>query len=115
MHECFMWDFEVSRSLLRFVDHLNFCTDELVCTRFGRYVVMALYRHNNELLLEKRGIIGAVFKSLTQRKHGLRVFRRGTRLRASIRRFLLWMFTIAVLFSIYLAVFGLKVPFHGEI
>ncbi|KAI8527332.1 hypothetical protein RHMOL_Rhmol12G0067300 [Rhododendron molle] len=114
MHECFIWDFEVSRSLLRSVDHLNFCTDELVCTRFGRYTVMALYRHNNELLPEKRGIIGAVFKSLTQRKHGLRVFRRGTRLRVSIRRFLLWMFTIAVLFSIYLAVFGLKVPFHGK-
>ncbi|KAF7124790.1 hypothetical protein RHSIM_Rhsim12G0062300 [Rhododendron simsii] len=118
MHECFIWDFEVSRSLLRSVDHLNFCTDELVSTRgldFGRYAVMALYRHNNELIPEKRGInIGAVFKSLNQRKHGLRVFCRGTRLRVSIRRFLLWMFTMAVLFSIYLAVFGMKVPFHGK-
>ncbi|KAA8532986.1 hypothetical protein F0562_032897 [Nyssa sinensis] len=76
---------------------------------------MALYRHSGELLQEKRGIIGAVFKSIDRSKHGLRVVRRGTRFsRISIRRLFLWLFSLAVLFSIYLAVFGLKMPYHGK-
>ncbi|XP_057484776.1 probable hexosyltransferase MUCI70 isoform X1 [Actinidia eriantha] len=76
---------------------------------------MALYRHSSESIPEKRGIIGAVFKTLDRSKHGLRVVRRGTRFgRISIRRFLFWMFSVAVLFSIYLAVFGLKMQFHGN-
>ena len=75
---------------------------------------MAMYRHNSELLPERRGIIGAVFKSIDGSKQGLRVVRRGTRLgRISVRRFLFWVFSIAVLFSIYLAIFDFKLPYHG--
>ncbi|XAR56013.1 hypothetical protein NMG60_11036285 [Bertholletia excelsa] len=75
---------------------------------------MALYRHGSEQLPDK-GIIGAVFKSLDGSKHGLRAVRRGTRFgRISMRRFLFWMLSVIMLFSIYLAVFGIKVQFHGK-
>ncbi|GMP58270.1 hypothetical protein CsSME_00021991 [Camellia sinensis var. sinensis] len=74
---------------------------------------MAPYRHSSELLPDKRGIIGVVFKSLDRSKQGLRGVRRGTRFgRISVRRLLLWMFSVAVLFSIYLSLFGLKMQFH---
>ncbi|XP_052186998.1 probable hexosyltransferase MUCI70 isoform X2 [Diospyros lotus] len=77
---------------------------------------MALHRHCSELSPEKRGIIGAVFKSLDRSKYGLRVIRRGTRIgRISMRRFLFWMFSVAVLFSIYMAVFGFNMQFHGKV
>uniref|UniRef100_A0A5B7BRQ1 TOD1/MUCI70 glycosyltransferase-like domain-containing protein n=1 Tax=Davidia involucrata TaxID=16924 RepID=A0A5B7BRQ1_DAVIN len=76
---------------------------------------MALYRHSGELLSERRGIIGAVFKSIDRSKHGLPVVRRGTRFgRISLRRLLFWLFSLAVLFSIYLTVFSLKMHYHGK-
>ncbi|XP_028059917.1 uncharacterized protein LOC114263556 [Camellia sinensis] len=77
---------------------------------------MAPYRHSSELLPDKRGIIGVVFKSLDRSKQGLRGVRRGTRFgRISVRRLLFWMFSVAVLFSIYLSLFGLKMQFHGKL
>ncbi|XP_059655865.1 probable hexosyltransferase MUCI70 [Cornus florida] len=77
---------------------------------------MALYRHSSELLHDRRGIIGAVLNSLDRSKHGLQFVRRGTRFgRITLQRFLSWVFSLAVLFSIYLSIFGLKMPCHGGI
>lgn len=76
---------------------------------------MATCRINNELLSDRRGIFGGVLKTHDRSKHGMLGVRRGARLcRANIRRFLFWTFSVAVLISIYLAIFGLKVPFHGK-
>lgn len=76
---------------------------------------MATYRLNNELLLDKRNITGGVLKTHDRNKHGLPSVRRGVRLcRIGIIRFLFLTFSVAVLISVYLAVCGLKVPFHGK-
>nr|GMC53400.1 Pentatricopeptide repeat-containing protein [Ipomoea batatas] len=66
---------------------------------------MGVYKHNNELFPERRGIAVVVSKSLDSR--------RSRRLsRVSKRSLLLWVLLLAVLFSIYLIVFGLKMHSH---
>ncbi|KAK9276920.1 hypothetical protein L1049_006458 [Liquidambar formosana] len=76
---------------------------------------MALYRHNSELLSERRGIFGAVFKSLGQSEHGFRVVRRGRRFgRITKQRFSFWVFSLAVCFLIYWALLSIKMLFHGK-
>ncbi|KAM7484356.1 hypothetical protein LguiA_000365 [Lonicera macranthoides] len=76
---------------------------------------MAFYKQcSTELLPERRGIVTADIKSvIDQNDHGLRVSRRGRRF--NWRRFFFWVLSVAVLFSICLAVFGFKMLFPGEI
>ncbi|XP_077224311.1 transmembrane protein (DUF616) [Tasmannia lanceolata] len=65
---------------------------------------MALYRYSNDPLLERRD----------RNDYGLR-FRRGRKFgRVAKRRCSLWMFSLALLFLIYLSIFGMKLPFHGS-
>lgn len=76
---------------------------------------MALYKHNSEVLPERRVVIGGVDKGHGQSDHSLRNARRGRRFgRISGRRLLMWVFSVAVLCSIYLSVFGFNL-LHGEI
>ncbi|CAK9183751.1 unnamed protein product [Ilex paraguariensis] len=78
--------------------------------------MMAFYKHGNEMLPERRGVFSSVFKYPDQSEPSLRVIRRGRRFgRISGRRLLFWVFSLAVLFSIFLAVFGLKMLFHGKL
>ncbi|KAL3530212.1 hypothetical protein ACH5RR_009534 [Cinchona calisaya] len=66
---------------------------------------MAFVKHNSEVLPERRGVV--VDKLQSQIDHSLRNTRRGRRFgRVSGRRLLIWVFSLAVLFSIYLSVFG---------
>ncbi|CAH9053727.1 unnamed protein product [Cuscuta europaea] len=69
---------------------------------------MGVYKHNNELFPERRGISGVLPKPLDSR--------RGRRLRRiSKRSVFLWVLLLVVLFSIYLIAFGLKMHFHGAL
>ncbi|KAK4479791.1 hypothetical protein RD792_015327 [Penstemon davidsonii] len=73
------------------------------------------YIKNTELLPERRGIASLV-KSQDQSEQISRASRRGRRFgRISRQRLLVWLLSLAVLFSIYLTYFGLKIHFHGGI
>lgn len=78
---------------------------------------MAFHKNNGEVLPERRGIGSGVDKSLVQIESSLlRNSRRGKRFnRVSAQRLLFWVFTLAVLFLVYLAVFGFSMHFHGKI
>lgn len=77
---------------------------------------MAFSRHSSELLPERRGVIGLIFKSLSPTQNGFRVVRRGRKFgRITKQRFSHWVFVLALLFLIYLVVSGLKMLFYGEI
>lgn len=76
---------------------------------------MAPYRHNSELLPERRDVI-TVPKSFGSSEHGFRGARRGRRFGGITKqRFSSWVFSLAVLFLVYLAVFGIKVFFHDKL
>lgn len=78
--------------------------------------MMAFYRHGRDMLSEKRGIIGVIFKSLDQSEHGFRVVRRGRRFcRITRQRLLRWVFVLALLFLIFLVFSGIEMLFQGEI
>lgn len=91
--------------------------DELVFSpKFGGRSMMAFYRHSSDMLTERRGILGMIFKSLDQSEHGFRVVRRGRRLcRITRQRLSRWVFVLALLFLIYFVVSGVQMLFHGEI
>lgn len=75
---------------------------------------MAFFRHGSELLPERRDITGAVIRFHDRNEYGSRA-RRGRRFgRVIKRRLSFWMFLLALLFLIYLSIFGIKLPFHGE-
>ncbi|KAL3530215.1 hypothetical protein ACH5RR_009537 [Cinchona calisaya] len=72
---------------------------------------MAFVKHTSEVLPERRGVV--VDKLQSQIDHSLRNTHRGRRFgRISGRRLLIWVFSLAVLFSIYLSVFGFNM-LHG--
>ncbi|KAJ7953797.1 Protein of unknown function (DUF616) [Quillaja saponaria] len=76
---------------------------------------MALYRYNGELLPERRGIIGSLFKSLCKSEQGSRAVRRGRRFgRITKQRFCRWVFLVVAIFSIYLTVFGIRMFIHAK-
>lgn len=77
---------------------------------------MAFHKNNGDVLPERRGIGSGVDKSLVQIESSLRNSRRGRRFnRVSAQRLLFWVFTLAVLFLVYLAIFGFNMHFHGKI
>ncbi|OVA13347.1 Protein of unknown function DUF616 [Macleaya cordata] len=72
---------------------------------------MALYRHGNELLPERREITGSIVRHYDYASR----IRRGKRFgRLSKRRLSFWMFLLALLFLIYLSVFDVKLQLHGK-
>lgn len=77
--------------------------------------MMALYRHNGELLSEKRSGVGAFFKSFGRSDQGVRIVRRGRKLgRITRQRLSRGIFLILVSLLVYIVVFGQKMAFHGE-
>ncbi|KAG2702337.1 hypothetical protein I3760_06G084200 [Carya illinoinensis] len=77
--------------------------------------MMAFYRHSSDMLTERRGILGMIFKSLDQSEHGFRVVRRGRRLcRITRQRLSRWVFVLALLFLIYFVVSGVQMLFHDS-
>ncbi|XP_062161345.1 probable hexosyltransferase MUCI70 [Alnus glutinosa] len=77
---------------------------------------MAFYRHGSELLPERRGVIGMIFRSLGGSEHGSRVVRRGRKFgRINKLRFSRWVFVLSLLFLIYLVVSALQMLFHGNV
>ncbi|KAG6651031.1 hypothetical protein I3843_06G077900 [Carya illinoinensis] len=78
--------------------------------------MMAFYRHSSDMLTERRGILGMIFKSLDQSEHGFRVVRRGRRLcRITRQRLSRWVFVLALLFLIYFVVSGVQMLFHDNL
>ncbi|KAK6931220.1 Protein of unknown function DUF616 [Dillenia turbinata] len=74
---------------------------------------MALLRYNNELVPERRGILGAIFKTPTQYEHGTRGIRRVRRFSRVTKRFSLWVLVLSMLLFTSLALMGIKLHFHG--
>lgn len=78
--------------------------------------MMRLFGNNNEQLPERRDTVSGFFKSFRKTVHGSRVVRRGRRLGRTTRiKFSCLFLTLTTSFLLYLAVFGLKVNFHGKI
>ena len=84
--------------------------------RFGGNAMMRLFGNNNEQLPERRDTVSGFFKSFRKTVHGSRVVRRGRRLGRTTRiKFSCLFLTLTTSFLLYLAVFGLKVNFHGKL
>lgn len=77
---------------------------------------MAFHKNNGEVLPERRGVGNGVDKSLVHIDSSLRNSRRGRRFnRVSAQRLLFWVFTLAVIFLVYLAIFGFNMHFQVKL
>ncbi|KAF6154643.1 hypothetical protein GIB67_000527, partial [Kingdonia uniflora] len=81
----------------------------------GKNVAMAQQRYGSELLPERRdNVTGLVIRVQDRNEFGS-WDRRGRRFRrVSKRRVLIWLFSVALICFIYLAVFRITLPFHGK-
>lgn len=78
----------------------------------GRWTMMAFYRHSNDLIPERRDIVGT---DLRRDEHDFQVIRRGRKFgRITKRGSSLWALPLVFLLFIYLVVSALKLHFHRE-